>query len=240
MDEKPDQIVEHIEAQRNRLGRNLQELENRVRSTTDWRQQFDRHPFMFLGLAAGGGLLLGSLTGGSKKKSYRSGSNYYSSPKYTGAAASSSALMSSSSSATSVQKQRAAEMLDGVRGALIGWASTQLKQFLVDSIPNFQQHLDEAQQKNTMHSGSSAYGSNEASGLGSTPYGSGSSYGTGSGASNMGMGSGLGSTGTTGSSTGSGSGLGSTGTGSTGTTGSTGSTGKKPHESTTHEPTPTI
>ena len=63
MDEKPDQILNHIESQRNELGRNLGELETRVRRTTDWRTHFDRNPMLMLGAALGGGLLVGTLVG---------------------------------------------------------------------------------------------------------------------------------------------------------------------------------
>ena len=59
MDEKPDQIMNHIESQREQLGRNLNELETRVKRTTDWRAQFDRNPMLTMGVALGGGLLLG-------------------------------------------------------------------------------------------------------------------------------------------------------------------------------------
>src|SRR5262245_4396317 len=60
MDEKPDQIIDHIEQQRDRLGRNLNELESRVRRSTDWRTYYDRNPMLILGAALGGGLLLGA------------------------------------------------------------------------------------------------------------------------------------------------------------------------------------
>ena len=63
MDEKPDEIMNHIESQRDQLGRNLNELETRVKRTTDWRAQVDRNPMMAVGVALGGGLLLGSIVG---------------------------------------------------------------------------------------------------------------------------------------------------------------------------------
>ncbi len=64
MDEKPDQIIEHIEARRDELGRNLSELESKVRRTTDWRTYYDRNPMLIMGAALGGGLLLGAMIGG--------------------------------------------------------------------------------------------------------------------------------------------------------------------------------
>ncbi|MBI1896827.1 MAG: hypothetical protein HYS04_09890 [Acidobacteria bacterium] len=61
MDERPDKIVEHIEAERGRLEDNLDELQSRVRRTVDWRAQFERHPYLMMSVAAGGGALLSSL-----------------------------------------------------------------------------------------------------------------------------------------------------------------------------------
>ncbi len=58
MGERSDQIAHEIQQQRAELGANLHELENRIESATDWREQFRRYPFMMMGLAFGGGLIL--------------------------------------------------------------------------------------------------------------------------------------------------------------------------------------
>ena len=84
MDEKPDQIMNHIETQRSQLGRNLNELESRVKQSTDWRVQFDRNPMMMMGVALGGGLLLGSIVTGKKKSRRSSWSSSSSSSPYYG------------------------------------------------------------------------------------------------------------------------------------------------------------
>jgi hypothetical protein len=77
MDEKSDQILNHIESQRSQLGRNLDELEHKVKRTADWRNHFEDNPALMLGLALGGGLIVGSMVGGSSSKRryrYRGGS----------------------------------------------------------------------------------------------------------------------------------------------------------------------
>ena len=56
-----DQILKNIADQRQKLGQDIAELENRVRDATDWRVQFDRHPWLGLGLAMGSGLLLSAI-----------------------------------------------------------------------------------------------------------------------------------------------------------------------------------
>lgn len=56
------EIEEEIVQARNRLGRDLNDLENRIRDTVDWRTQFRRNPAAFIGAAFGIGLIAGLLT----------------------------------------------------------------------------------------------------------------------------------------------------------------------------------
>lgn len=198
MDEKPDQIMNHIESQRDQLGRNLNELESRVKSATDWRTQFDKNPMLMMGVAVGGGILLGSIVGGSRKQSSRSswssssrnysggGSNMGSTSYGTGASNLSSAGSSSSSvtsPAVRENRKKATDTLEHMKAALIGFATAKVKEFMSEALPGFNQHLDDAERKNTQGrssyegSGSQSYGSG--SGSGSQTYGSGQSSGSG-------------------------------------------------------------
>ena len=61
MGERSDQIALEIEQQRAQLGANLHELEIRIETATDWREQFRKYPFMMMGLAFGGGLILSGM-----------------------------------------------------------------------------------------------------------------------------------------------------------------------------------
>lgn len=152
MDERPDEILEHIESERNRLGSNLSELETRVKSTTDWRAQFDKHPMLMMGVALGGGLLLGSMVGGSSRGSSsssrygRSGSASYltSEPSYRSSSTASSRPVSP---VVQQQKQRALETVDNIKAALIAFGLTKAREYLVEMVPGFQPHLDEAERK---------------------------------------------------------------------------------------------
>jgi len=174
MDERPDQIIGHIEAQRDQLGRNLNELETRVRQSTDWRTYYDRNPMLMMGAALGGGLLLGSMVGSktSHKSRYsgysgksRSKSSYSSSAMGLssagiGAAAAGSSWSQPSSSSSSAssrgsQSSRSAsnqwnhvsETMDHIKTALIAFGMAKAKEFLGQAIPGIDQHLSEAAKK---------------------------------------------------------------------------------------------
>ncbi len=136
MGEKSDEIIDQIENQRNALGRNLEELETRVKRTTDWKAHFDDNPALMLGIALGGGLLLGALVGGKSESSpgYKLHTNRYSSVDDSG-----SGLMSSP--ATSQAKQHAVEALDKIKGALIAFGTVKAKEFLSNAMPGIEQHL---------------------------------------------------------------------------------------------------
>jgi hypothetical protein len=166
MDEKPDQIVEHIEHQRNALGRNLDELQHRIKSTADWRVQFDRHPMAMVGLAVGGGLLLGALV---SSRSGNSGHWRRSSGIRGGQAAAggytASSLLSSASSASSpegagtqYQRSRAMETLDTLKGALMGYFSAMAKDWMNELLPGFNQHYEETSRRNQSQSQRSGFG----------------------------------------------------------------------------------
>lgn len=69
MGERADQIEKEIQQERGELDKNLHELEQRVRDTTDWRVQFDRHPMLLLGVALGAGAALSAAVGGKRNGS---------------------------------------------------------------------------------------------------------------------------------------------------------------------------
>jgi len=161
MDEKSDQILDHIETQRDRLGRNLDELETRVRSTTDWRTHFDRNPALVMGLALGGGILVGAMVGGrsSSSRSYstgstgstwssggRSKSDYSSYRGTSGEEMGFSSQERHSSPAVAQQRERASETFDHIKAALIGFGIAKAKEFMTQALPGFGEHLNEAEQ----------------------------------------------------------------------------------------------
>jgi hypothetical protein len=173
MDEKPEQIIGHIEAQRDQLGRNLNELETRVRATTDWRTYFEKNPALALGAALGGGILLGAMVNSRRHSSPKYGRS--SSSSYAGAAATggalgfassgssgSSAASSGSSSSrrsslvsspvTSMQMRQISETMDHIKAALIAFGISKAKEFISQAIPGLDPHLQEAAQRGRQHS----------------------------------------------------------------------------------------
>jgi len=176
MDEKPDQIMSHIESQRDQLGRNLNELESRVKRTTDWRAQFDRNPMLMMGVALGGGLLLGTMTASSSRKLGRHSWSPSSSSEYATSSLSGSQGYSSvgpgsgmkssfSSPVMREQRRKASDTLEHIKSALIGFATAKVKEFMTEALPGFNQHLEEAEQRASTQAGNypGQYGSGQAS-----------------------------------------------------------------------------
>jgi len=63
MGETADEIRSQIERTRERLGKDLNALESRVKEETDWRVQFARRPWVFVGAAFGVSLAVGLAIG---------------------------------------------------------------------------------------------------------------------------------------------------------------------------------
>jgi len=62
MGETPDEIKKEIEEARARIGSELNQLEYRVKDALDWRAQFDRRPWAFVGAAFGLAFAVGWMT----------------------------------------------------------------------------------------------------------------------------------------------------------------------------------
>src|SRR5579871_360192 len=125
MGEKSSQIEQHIEDTRAELGSNLQELEHKVKSATDWRQQFQKNPLTMLGVAFGGGVLISTVMGGGHhRRSYgpREATGYETTGYERGRAGTGKAV--------NAQIKRASATWDTIKGALIGVAAGQVQNFL--------------------------------------------------------------------------------------------------------------
>ena len=129
MGQTTDQIERHIEHTRGALGSNLQELEHKVQSVTDWKQHFQSNPLTMLGVAFGGGILLATMMGSKHKHGSHPDTD------------------SAPHSGTDLQKNKAMETWDNIKGGLIGVAATRFKDFVGEIVPGFQEHFQQTEDK---------------------------------------------------------------------------------------------
>jgi len=135
MGETTDQIAAHIENTRDELGSNLRELEQKVKSVTDWKQHFQKSPLTMVGVAFGGGILLASMIGGKRRP--RQGASFL-------------AAGSEPHAGTDHQKYKAMETWDNIKGAIIGVAATRFKDFVAEVIPGFHEQYQRTEAKTAL------------------------------------------------------------------------------------------
>lgn len=135
MGQTADEITAHIDHSRAELGSNLQELEQKVKHVTDWRQHFRDNPMTMVGAAFGGGILLAGMT----RKRRHSRARSWREDRDRGEP--------QPHAATDRQKHKAMETWDHIKGALIGVAATQFKQFVGEVVPGFSDHYRQAEEK---------------------------------------------------------------------------------------------
>jgi hypothetical protein len=133
MGQTTHQIEAHIEDTREDLGSNLHELEQKVKSVTDWKQHFQTSPMTMLGVAFGGGILLATMLGGRKNS--------------RGDRFSSHATGSEPHAGTDHQKHKALETWDNIKGALIGVAAARFKDFVGEVVPGFHEQFQHTEEK---------------------------------------------------------------------------------------------
>lgn len=127
IDQESDRIERHIEQTREKLGRNLNELESRVRDTLDWRQQYDRNPWLVLGAVFGVGAAITATAGkrhSSNIKNYRADD------------VGRSAFAASSTSATPASP-RLARTWGRMQDALLATFTRKAEKFLGEAVPGF-------------------------------------------------------------------------------------------------------
>lgn len=123
MGQTTDQIENQIDQERKDLKSNLEELETRVKSATDWRHYFKTHTGAALAVALGGGMLLSAMT------RQRSGTS--------SGRASSGGIRA----ATTGPKREVLKTFDTITSALVGAAATKFKGVLSEAVPGFADQL---------------------------------------------------------------------------------------------------
>jgi hypothetical protein len=133
MDETPREIEAHIDRTRERLGSHLMELEHRVEAATDWREHFRARPGFFLGAAfVGGATLAVALHARSQQP-----------------VADDAEIRRFADDPNSARAQ-VLELWNILKGALIGVASTRIKDYLGEVMPGFDEHYRRAEQRTLM------------------------------------------------------------------------------------------
>jgi ribosome-associated protein YbcJ (S4-like RNA binding protein) len=134
MGENSNQIEREIRAERGQLGRNLNDLQSKVEEVTDWRAHFNKRPITMIGAALGGGLLLASMTGGRSKRR-----RHYAEARTNGE--------NEHRRGTEIQKGKALETVDSIKGALIGVAANTFQNFLGQVVPGFREQFEKTTQE---------------------------------------------------------------------------------------------
>jgi hypothetical protein len=143
MGQTTEQIETEIEHKREDLRSNLQELEHKVKSVTDWRQHFHNHPATLAAAAFGAGALIATLArrrrGGIERSEF---------------SAVGPSVRTRSSRIDG--KPEVLETWNNVKSALVGVAATQVTGFLGRLVPGFQEQLKKAENSGTRSSISSS------------------------------------------------------------------------------------
>jgi len=129
MGERTDQIETQIENKREDLKSNLQELETRVKTATDWRHYFAEHTGTMIAAAFGGGVLLAAMVSGrgTRASLSQAGASEPERPWRAGT------------------KHEVLENVDSIKSALVGAAATKFKGILGEVVPGFKEHLAKAE-----------------------------------------------------------------------------------------------
>lgn len=162
MGERPDQIERHIQRQRDELGDNFSELEDKVKSAFDWRSQFEEHPGILLGAAFVGGAVIAAIlpsrstisSGVSSGRKYVSDrwdsytSQHADSPSEQSAPSPVSHAAPSHSLHSSQPAGQSSEVWNNLKNAAIGLATTRLSEYIEDLVPGFSEHYKKASSGN--------------------------------------------------------------------------------------------
>jgi hypothetical protein len=142
MGQTASQIENHIENKREDLGSNLRELEDKVKSVTDWHRQFKSRPLVFLGLAFGGGAVLASMVGrpSDRRRHFNSGAE--SRPNWT-------ETNPRTHRAPSRAMEKATVAWENLQGALVGIAAAKVKDYADGIIPGFSEQYRQAEVGNS-------------------------------------------------------------------------------------------
>ena len=132
MDKETSTIKQHIDNEREQLGRNLDEIEYRVKKATDLKTHFDRNTGWILGAAVAGGFLLSRV--------FRKSSASIGGPRRESNATERNTNMAIPRSPSHLS--RLSETLDNIFEGLVGVVSHKLHSLVADAVPGFGEQYD--------------------------------------------------------------------------------------------------
>lgn len=130
MGQTTEQLEHQIENKREDLKSNLQELQTRMKTATDWRHYFAEHTGTMIAAAFGGGVLLATIVGGRSSRA---------SPSQVGASPEAAHPWRTGT------RHEVLENVDSIKSALVGAAATRFKGILGEVVPGFKEQLARAE-----------------------------------------------------------------------------------------------
>ena len=144
MDETANEIEEHIERTRARIGSNLKELGDRVEAVTDWREHYRRGPQFFLGVAFVAGAMLANAL---RTRSSGEEQGDLEAPRRA--------------IGRSAAPTQALELWNNIQGALMGVAGARIKEYISGLVPGFDEHYRRVENRSSaFDSAPTSYGPN--------------------------------------------------------------------------------
>ena len=148
MGERTDEIERHISDTRNELGDHIDELQQKVKTTFDWRAQFQQRPWMLVGAAFGGGLLVSLLIPGGRSSS-RDRNQRWRPERYGRSSSEHRRLEYSGGQGRSAFAEKTAGVWDNIRSALLTTGVSRLTSFVEELLPGFHEQLRQRQSQNS-------------------------------------------------------------------------------------------
>ncbi len=123
MSETTGELQAHIRDTRENLKADIDELEQKVKSATDWRQHYEKSPGLFLAAALGGGLLVALATHSRRPRAV--------------------AALPVPPQVPAARPKGGDDSMGVIKSALIGLAASHAKDALTALLPGFQAQLAE-------------------------------------------------------------------------------------------------
>jgi hypothetical protein len=146
MDERPEQIEQHIRHQRSELEDNFSELEEKVKGAFDWKTQVEERPGVMLGAAFVGGILLAALLPSTSSitrrvtSRRRSFADTYADRDVTAASGDDRAPQAYSAYTSGGGSTQVSDTWENVKNAAIGLGVSRLTELVEELVPGFSEH----------------------------------------------------------------------------------------------------